>query len=216
VRSIVLLIPSLTLSTLLGCSAEEHESRPDPGLQSKQGLPPPNPSEAKPTADPPAPAPAPEAVPEPPSSPAVEQEFSERKAALANVGKAAFEALKAGEFAKLRELTPLDEGPVRDACPDLPRADAAELEAKFGFCHREIDWPAIAEAQVFAGKPTGEPAAGCEPGIEDYGRLQLYLHMQDGKTIWRVDFYGAVGADGKAIGIDGSLGCRKVDEAPPL
>lgn len=214
-RATALLITSLTLTTLVGCPSEEHDQGHHGGLQSQQGLPTPSASEPEPVVDAPAPAREPDPVPEPPPSPAVEQEFGERKAALANVGKVAFEALKAGEFAKLRELTPLDEGPVREACPDVPRADPVELEAKFAFCHRAIDWPSIAEAQVFAGKPTGEPAEGCGPGIEDYGRLQLYLHMQD-KTIWRVDFYGAVGADGKALGIDGSLGCKQVDDAPPL
>jgi hypothetical protein len=216
VRSTAPLITSLILLALVGCSSDDHEARHETGLQTRQGLPTPARSQPEPDAKPPAPAPVPDPAPEPPPTLEVEQEFNERKAALANVGKAAFEALKAGEFARLRELTPLDEGPMREACPDVPRADPAELEAKFAYCHREIDWPAIAEAQVFAGKPTGEPAPGCVPGIEDYGRLQLYLHMQDKKTIWRVDFHGAVGADGKALGIDGSLGCKKVDEAPPL
>lgn len=206
---------SLTLTTLLGCPSEEHPQQRSE-LETHQGLPAPVASEPEPAEVQPEPAEVqPQPAPVPPPSPEVEQEFAERKAALANVGKVAFEALKAGDFAALRELTPLDEGPVREACPDVPRGDATELQAKFDHCHRKIDWPAIAEAQVFAGKPTGEPADGCAMGIEDYGRLQLYLHMQD-KTIWRVDFYGAVGADGKALGIDGSLSCKQVDEAPPL
>ena len=215
-RPSALLVTTLTLSTLTACSSEEHEAGHGSGLESHQGLPAPAKSEAaqvEQAAEPEAPPPAPP-IPEPPP-PEVEEEFAQRKAALANVGKAAFEALKAGDFAALRELTPLDEGPVRSACPDLPRGDLIELEAKFDFCHRKIDWDAIAEAQVFAGKPTGEPVEGCGADIEDYGRLQLYLHMQD-KTIWRVDFFGAVGREGKAVGIDGSLRCTQVDEAPPL
>ncbi|MFV8751854.1 hypothetical protein ACNOYE_15015 [Nannocystaceae bacterium ST9] len=216
-RSIApLLVTTLALTTLVACPRDEHDASHDTGLHSQQGgLPTPTPSEPEQVVD--APKPEPEPTPEPPPSPEVEEELAARKAALADVGTRAFEALKAGEFAKLRELTPLDEGPVREACPDLPRGDPTELEAKFMYCHRTIDWTAIAEAQVFAGKPTGEPAAGCEAGIEDYGRLQLFLHMQDAnKTIWRVDFYGAVGSEGKALGIDGSLGCKQVDEAPSL
>ena len=58
-------------------------------------------------------------------------------------------------------------------------------------------------------------ASGCDDGVEDYGRLQLFLHMND-KTIWRVEFYGAVGENGNAIGINGEVACSEVDEAPKL
>ena len=182
-------------------------------------------SDPKPEQSPPATttaAPAPPASPPPtasevaptPAEPTLDPEFEARKTALADIGKAAFEALQAGDFAALRKLTALDDDSLlRAACPHVVLGDPTELEAKFAYCHRTIAWPDVVEAQVFAPKPTGEPAAGCEQGIEDYGRLQLYLHMSDAK-IWRVDFYGAVGINGKAIGIDGSVSCKQVDEAP--
>lgn len=182
-------------------------------------------SDPKPEQSPPAattPAPAPPASPPPtpsevaptPAEPTADPEFEARKAALADIGKTAFEALQAGDFAALRKLTALDDDSLlRAACPHVVLGDPTELEAKFAYCHRTITWPDVVEAQVFAPKPTGEPAAGCEQGIEDYGRLQLYLHMSDAK-IWRVDFYGAVGINGKAIGVDGSVSCKQVDEAP--
>lgn len=207
VRSSALVLTVLMTSS--GCPGDE--PAPAPRVREPERVEAPTP-----TPEPPV-TPTPPVTPEPPppTNPEVEQEFIERKAALANLGKLAFAALESGEFAALRKLTAIDEGPVRAACPDLVRGDPTELAAKFAFCHKAIDWSAIAEAQVFAGKPTGEPAEGCTIGIEDYGRLQLYLHMQSGK-IWRVDFFGAVGADGKAFGIDGSLSCREVDEAPAL
>jgi hypothetical protein len=166
----------------------------------------------------PAPAkPAPIAHEEPIPPPIVEADpvVAERKLALANVGRSAFDALKAGKFAALLELTPIDEGPLRDACPSMPLTDRRELEARFEHCHETIAWDRVEEAQVFAGKPTGDPATGCEAGIEDYGRIQLFMHMQD-KTIWRVELYGAVGKDGNAVGINGEVVCTKVDEAPAL
>lgn len=144
-----------------------------------------------------------------------ERELDDRELALANVGRAAFDALKAGDFDAFTQLTPLDEGPLRDACPRMPLSNRQELQARFNHCHRTIEWDAIAEAQVFAGKPTGVQALGCEGGIEDYGRLQLFLHMQD-RSIWRVDFFGAVGQGGNAVGINGEVSCKAVDEAPPL
>jgi hypothetical protein len=36
------------------------------------------------------------------------------------------------------------------------------------------------------------------------------------ERIWRVDFFGAVGQDGNAIGINGEVSCTEVDEAPAL
>ena len=39
--------------------------------------------------------------------------------------------------------------------------------------------------------------------------------MNDDK-IWRVDFFGAVGQGGTAVGINGEVSCKEVDEAPPL
>jgi hypothetical protein len=215
VRSTALLATILSLPTLVGCSGQEdHAAGHDAGLHSQQGLPSLDPGEPEPPVIAPPPEPAPQPELEPAPNPTADP-LAERKVALANVGTAAFEALKAGEFARLRELTPLDEGPVREACPDVARGDASELEAKFDYCHRKIDWDAVAEAQVFANKEAGERAEGCQEGIEDYGRLQLFLHMTD-KTIWRVDFYGAVGTDGNVSGIDGSLSCKTVDKAEPL
>jgi hypothetical protein len=161
------------------------------------------------------PAPAPEPEPAPAPEPEPQPELSERKQALANVGRSAFEALQNGEFERLLQLTPLVDGFLHDSCPALPVSPRKELEARFGHCHKNINWDAVAEAQVFAGKPTGDPAIGCDPGIEDYGRLQLFLHMND-KKIWRVDFFGAVGQDGNAIGINGEVSCTEVDQAPAL
>lgn len=204
---------TFALFVTIACTREDHDTTRDRGLASEQGLP--APTSPTPVAAP-TPTPEPQPASEPASEPAPDPALDERKTALANVGKSAFEALQAGDFAALRKLTALDDDSLlRAACPRVALGDPTELEAKFGYCHRTIAWDAVAEAQVFAPKPTGEPAPGCEAGIEDYGRLQLYLHMQDA-TIWRVDFYGAVGADGKAIGIDGSVSCKQVDEAPKL
>jgi hypothetical protein len=123
--------------------------------------------------------------------------------------------LRTGQFETLLSLTPLVDPYLREVCAGLPMSSRDELEARFGHCHRSIDWASVAEAQVFAGKPTGAPARGCEAGIEDYGRLQLFVQMQD-EAIWRVEFFGAVGRDGNAIGINGELSCRAVDEMPRL
>ncbi|HVI00131.1 MAG TPA: hypothetical protein VM869_15550 [Enhygromyxa sp.] len=207
----------LTLISTLACGSEKHEgdakqaevelgraSRVSPGEAE------PEPAKAKPepaTVDAVEPEPAAEVGPEP--------ELDDRKLALANVGRSAFDALKAGDFDALAQLTPLDEGPLRDACPRMSLTNRQELEARFEHCHRTIRWDAIAEAQVFAGQPSGAQAIGCEKGIEDYGRLQLFLHMNDDK-IWRVDFFGAVGQGGNAVGINGEVSCKEVDEAPPL
>jgi hypothetical protein len=206
-------LATFALSITLACTSEPHADAQGSGAAAAQGLPAPAQTEAPPPSQP-TPPPASEVAPPPP--PAPDPELDARKAALADVGKSAFEALQAGDFAALRKLTALDDDSLlRAACPRVLLGDPTELEAKFAYCHRQIAWPDVAEAQVFAPKPTGEPAAGCEQGFEDYGRLQLYLHMSDAK-IWRVDFYGAVGVNGKAIGVDGSVSCKQVDEAPPL
>ncbi|KIG14196.1 hypothetical protein DB30_07054 [Enhygromyxa salina] len=201
---------SVALAT--ACGGEPH----DPGHQAATGVEPGLAPRVEPAPPPPpAPEPAPEPEPQPQPEPQPDPELSERKQALANVGRSAFDALQDGEFDRLAQLTPLVEGFLRDSCPSLPVGARRELEARFSHCHKTIDWAAVAEAQVFAGKPTGAPATGCEAGIEDYGRLQLFLHMND-KTIWRVDFFGAVGQDGNAVGINGEVSCTMVDGAPPL
>jgi hypothetical protein len=198
---------TLALLSSLACGPEKPESttgaKAEPASQ-------PSPGEA--TVEQAQPEPEPEPAPEPAPP---EPELDDRELALANVGRAAFDALRAGDFDALARLTPLDEGPLRDACSRMPLSDRKELEARFKHCHRTINWEAVAEAQVFAGEPSGAPAIGCDDGIEDYGRLQLFLHMND-KTIWRVDFFGAVGQDGNAVGINGEVTCKQVDEAPPL
>ncbi|PRP93133.1 hypothetical protein ENSA5_45080 [Enhygromyxa salina] len=206
----LLLVSSFSLTLAAGCTGEAHEAghqravEVEPGLGPRAQPPPPEPTPT-PVAEPPEPTPAPE--PEP--------ELSERKQALANVGRAAFDALESGEFDALLALTPLVDDFLRDRCADLPVADRKELEARFNHCHQAIAWTSVAEAQVFAGEPSGEPAIGCDAAIEDYGRLQLFVHMNDA-TIWRFDFFGAVGQAGNAIGINGEVSCREVDEAPAL
>ncbi len=205
--------------TLLACSEEaEHATRPAPGFETKPGLPE-HAAEAAPapTIHWPVEPPVIDAEPTPSTPAQVEPdpELGERKQALANVGRAAFEALQANDFDALLTLTPIGADSMAEACPDLPTQSREELEARFEFCHEAIDWKKVAEAQMFAGEPTGEPTVGCREGIEDYGRLQMFVHMDD-KKIWRVDFHGAVGEEGKAIGIDGAVSCREVDEAPPL
>lgn len=179
------------------------------------------PSPEKPSEPATPPTPEPVVEPEEPVEPApapeppLEPQSDERKQALANVGRAAFDALRAGDLDALLALTPIVDPYLRDACPSRSASSRDELEARFRHCQRSIDWDAVAEAQVFAGKPTGAPASGCESGIEDYGRLQLYAIMND-KKIWRVEFFGAVGQDGNAIGINGEVSCKQVDEVPPL
>jgi hypothetical protein len=212
VRSRILLTLALT-STILACGSEPHEE-PASNVEIKAGL---GPRET--------PAEPAQVEPEPPSlqvepaqpepEPEPQPELDDRKLALANVGRGAFDALAAGDFATFAELTPLDKGPLRDLCPRMLLSDRKELEARFKHCHKTIAWDQVAEAQVFAGTPSGAQAVGCESGIEDYGRLQLFLHMND-KKIWRVDFFGAVGQGGNAVGINGEVSCKEVDEAPPL
>ncbi|MFO7565180.1 MAG: hypothetical protein R6X02_21225 [Enhygromyxa sp.] len=211
VRSRILF--SLALLFTFACGPEKHDqaanAKVSPGLGPRATVS--EPAQAEPEAEPVAPEPEPESAPELEPEP----ELDDRKLALANVGRGAFDALQAGDFAAFSELTPLDEGPLRDLCPRMPASDRRELEARFEHCHQTIDWGAVAEAQVFAGTPSGAKAIGCDSGIEDYGRLQLFLHMND-KKIWRVDFFGAVGQDGNVVGINGEVSCKQVDEAPPL
>lgn len=154
------------------------------------------------------PTPTPEPTPPDPA-------LDERKQALANVGRSAFEALQADDFEALMQLTPLVDGYLRDVCSERPTSPREQLEARFTHCRNSIPWAEVAEAQAFAAQPTGTPGSGCDAGIEDYGRLQLFLHMND-KSIWRVEFYGAIGQDGSPIGIGGEVSCRKVDDAPQL
>jgi hypothetical protein len=197
------------------CNRETHEvehgaeqesaSRSEPGLAPR----------VQPPAPEPAPTPAPTPEPEPAPTPEPNPVLDERKQALANVGRSAFEALQAGDFGALLQLTPLVDGYLRDVCPALPVSPREQLEARFDFCKKSIPWADVAEAQAFAAQPTGEPAAGCNAGIEEYGRLQLFVHMND-KSIWRVDFFGAIGQDGNPIGINGEVSCRPVDEAEKL
>lgn len=146
---------------------------------------------------------------------AATEELDEKRAALADVGRAAFDALREGDFDALLALTPLSDPGLAEDCGDMTLSSRKELKARFDHCYREIPWEEVEEAQVFAGEPSGRPAAGCAEGVEDYGRLQLFLHMRD-ETIWRVQFFGAVGREGKAIGIDGAVRCATVDEAPQL
>jgi hypothetical protein len=171
------------------------------------------PSEPAPTVQPATPEPSvePAPLPTPPPDPALD----ERKQALANVGRSAFEALQADDFDALLLLTPLVDGYLRDVCSERPVTSREQLQARFTHCRNSIPWADVAEAQAFAAQPTGTPASGCDAAVEDYGRLQLYLHMND-KSIWRVEFYGAIGQDGNPIGIGGEVSCRKVDDAPKL
>lgn len=166
-----------------------------------------------------APEPEPEPKPEPQPEPEPEIDpdpvMAERKQALANVGRLAFDALKAGKLEDLLALTPRVDPYLKEVCAGMPLANEKELAARFSHCHDKIDWDGVAEAQAFAAKPTGQPAAGCNEGIEDYGRMQLFLHMQDA-SIWRVEFYGAVGEEGKAIGLNGEVACSPTDDAPKL
>jgi hypothetical protein len=155
-------------------------------------------------------------APEPPPLPEPLPEQDERKRALADIGTKAFEALRGGELEALLELTPEHEsGVMAELCPGLvgSSADPSERKARFDHCHRSIDWDRVDRADVFTGELVAEQAAGCEAGISDYGRLQLFLHMNDGE-IWRVDFLGAVGKEQQTLGIDGSVVCRTVDSAP--
>ena len=204
-----------TLPSILACGGDKHEGdakavQVEPGLAPRI-----SPAEAEREPAPVEIHPEPAKVEAEPEPAPPEPELDDRRLALANVGRSAFDALKAGDFDALAQLTPLDKGPLRDACPRMSLSNRQELEARFQHCHRTIAWESVAEAQVFAGEPSGAQASGCEQGIEDYGRLQLFLHMND-KTIWRVDFFGAVGQDGNAVGINGEVSCKEVDEAPRL
>ena len=125
------------------------------------------------------------------------------------------DALAVSRIAELLELTPVQPGPLKDACGRMPLSAKHELEARFDHCHDAIAWDRVAEAQAFAGKPTGAAANGCEAEIEDYGRLQVFVHLDDA-TIWRVEFFGAVGRDGKVVGLNGEVACKIVPEAPKL
>jgi len=145
-----------------------------------------------------------------------EQGLDAERRALADIGKIAFDALRTDDLDLLLGLTDLGGGVLADPCPELPETgDNKQIEARLHFCHEAIDWDAVDEAQVFAGESTGEQAAGCQAGYEDYGRIRMFFHMSD-KTIWNADFFGAVGHEGKAVGVGGTIRCRKVDEAPPL
>lgn len=213
-RPLALVLVSIgALLSTLACGSEKHEGDAKQVEVAPGRAPRVSPSEAEP--EPAAKREVQPAVEAEPAPAKPEPELDDRKLALANVGRSAFDALKAGDFDALAQLTPLDDGPLRDACPRMPLSARQELEARFKHCHRTIQWDAVAEAQVFAGEPSGAQAIGCDEGIEDYGRLQLFLHMQD-KKIWRVDFFGAVGQGGNAVGINGEVSCKEVDEAPPL
>jgi hypothetical protein len=215
-----ILAPWLPVSlALLACQAEpSHDSHAAPN--SEPGLAPRVETEPEPTPEPePEPTPAePEPTPaEPEPTPELDADpvLAERKQALADVGRSAFEALQSGSFSDLLDLTPLEPGPLKDACKRMPLSKRPELEARFEHCHATIPWGKVTEAQAFAGKPTGRPADGCDAGYEDYGRIQLFVHTEAG-TIWRVEFFGAVGQDGKVVGINGEVTCKQVDSAPEL
>lgn len=203
----------LAFGTLLftACNREPHEAEHHGSIESEPGLAPrAQPSEPEPTPEP-KPQPEVEPAPEPDPDPVM----AERKQALADVGRKAFEALQNDDFEALLQLTPLVDGYLREVCPRVAVSPREELKARFAYCRKAIAWDKIAEAQAFAAQPTGERAPGCNEGIEDYGRLQLYLHMQD-KSIWRVEFYGAIGRDGNPIGIGGEVSCKPDDDAPKL
>jgi hypothetical protein len=196
-------------SLALACSRETPEAAHEADSGSQPGLAPRvTPAEPEPAVEP---TPAPEPEPTPAPDPVLE----ERKQALTNVGRSAFEALQADDFEALLQLTPLVDGYVRDVCSDRPVTPREQLQARFEHCRKSIPWADVAEAQAFAETPTGAPADGCNAGIEDYGRLQLFLHMND-KKIWRVQFFGAIGESGNPIGISGEVSCEMVDEAPKL
>lgn len=196
-------------SSLFACGVEP------PAVESEDAAAKPTPAPAPEPAPEPTPEVEPAPAPEPAPDPDPDPVMAERKQALADVGRSAFDALKAGKLDELLALTPRVDPYLQEVCPRLPQADRQELAARFDYCHQQIAWDAVAEAQVFAAKPTGAAAEGCEQGIEDYGRLQLFLHMQDA-SIWRVEFYGAVGQEGKAIGLSGEVRCAPTQDAPAL
>jgi hypothetical protein len=197
------------------CNREPHEAEHHGSIKSEPGLAPrAQPSEPEATPEQ-TPAPEVEPAPEPTPEPEPDPVMAERKQALADVGRRAFEALQNDDFEALLQLTPLVDGYLREVCPKVTVGSRDELQARFAHCRKSIAWDKVAEAQAFAAQPTGERAAGCNEGIEDYGRLQLYLHMQD-KSIWRVEFYGAIGRDGNPIGIGGEVSCKPDTDAPKL
>jgi hypothetical protein len=197
----------------MACNREPPQAEHQASSGSQPGLAPRvQPAEPAPALEPtPTPTPTPAPAPTPAPDPALEG----RKQALTNVGRSAFEALQADDFEALLQLTPLVEGYLRDVCPDRPITPREQLLARFKHCRKSIAWADVAEAQAFAESPTGAPAGGCNDGIEDYGRLQLFLHMND-KSIWRVQFFGAIGEGSNPIGISGEVSCEQVDEAPKL
>jgi len=207
-----LLVPLLPCLALLSCKGEPEAGGHDSGHA--EVLPGRAPAKAPPSAATETGTPAVEA---PAPAPVVDPDpiMAARKQALANVGRSAFDALKAGSFDDLMALTPLVDPYLGEVCPRLPQSPRKELEARFDYCHEHIDWDAVAEAQAFAGKPTGAQAPGCDAGIEDYGRLQLFAHMADA-SIWKIEFFGAVGEGGNAIGINGEVKCSETDDAPAL
>ncbi|EDM78624.1 hypothetical protein PPSIR1_29273 [Plesiocystis pacifica SIR-1] len=209
-----LALSALVAASLLACE-------PYDGPKAKPGIDPSSerevqwPAEAKPRPKlpkvQPAMARAPESTPvEPPADPAL----AGQKEALAGIGRAALDALRGGKLDDLVALTPLAEGPLEAACAEreLPNT-AEELKARFDFCRREIDFDKLADAKILASRPTGQPAQGCSGGLEDYGRLQMYLTLED-DSIHRVEFYGAIGKDGEVVGIDGPIMCKAVDAIP--
>jgi hypothetical protein len=197
-------------SLAIACTRESSQAEHQAGSVSQPGLAPRvQPAEPEPALEPTPTPKEPEPAPKP--NPVLEQ----RKQALSNVGRSAFEALQADDFEALLQLTPLVDGYLRDVCSDRPVAAREQLQARFKHCRKSIPWADVAEAQAFAETPTGAAAAGCNEGIEDYGRLQLFLHMSD-KSIWRVQFFGAIGEGGNPIGISGEVSCETVDEAPKL
>ncbi|HVI03191.1 MAG TPA: hypothetical protein VM869_31055, partial [Enhygromyxa sp.] len=119
----------LTLISTLACGSEKHEGDAKQAEVELGRAPRVSPGEAEPE-------PA-KIEPEPAKVEAVEPEpeLDDRKLALANVGRSAFDALKAGDFDALAQLTPLDEGPLRDACPRMSLTNRQELEARFEHCH---------------------------------------------------------------------------------
>jgi len=204
---------ALAAASLVACGSEDPE--PAPQVEVSPG------ADAPAPALDPSPAPEPEVdptldpTPEPPPEVDPDPVVAERKQALANVGRSAFDALESGDFEALLALTPLVDPYLGEVCAKLPLSPRKELGARFKFCHEAIAWDAVAEAQVFAGKPTGDPATGCDAKIEDYGRLQLFAHMKDA-SIWRIEFYGAVGEQGKVIGLNGEVRCSPTQDAPSL
>jgi hypothetical protein len=128
---------------------------------------------------------------------------------MSNIGKDAFEGLKAGDFQAFLQLTPHVEGPLKQVCGEAAEGvDLRELEARFEFCHRKIAWSQVTDVRVGGGEPLGRRAHGCTEEIDDLGRLQMVVHLP--KTRWQVDFQGALGRAGKLIGLGGEISCREL------